>query len=133
MLKLIPSGSAIASPPIVTKPVPIDPPIVSDYQVSVIATSPGMAPIVWALPLTWKLAGLPRHDVRMNQGVKEWVKYSTAFSNWLYTALSVFVSLSAEELTIPIPDQFIDEPDVTTLTLSREYEAGGKTIIKIYS
>lgn len=131
MLKLIPSGSALASPPIVTKPVPIDPPTVSDYQVSVIATSPDMAPIVWALPLTWKLAGLPRPDIRMNQGVKEWVKYSTAFSNWLYTALSVFVSLTIEDLSIPVPDQFIDDVDVTILTLSREYEQG-KTIIKIY-
>ena len=131
MLKLIPSGSAIASPQVVTKPVPIDPPIVSDYQVSVIATSPDLAPIVWALPLTWKLAGLPRPDIRMNQGVKEWVKYSTAFSNWLYTALSVFVSLTIEDLSIPVPDQFIDDVDVTILTLSREYEQG-KTIIKIY-
>ena len=131
MLKLIPSGSALASPPIVTKPVPINPPTVSDYQVSVIATSPDMAPIVWALPLSWKMSNLPRPDIRMNTVVKEWVKYSTAFSNWLYTAMSVFVSLTIEELTIPVPDQFIDDMDVTTLTLSMEYDQG-KTIIKIY-
>jgi hypothetical protein len=119
----------------VTGLVVVDTPISTetDYQVSVIATSPAQAPVVWSLPLSWKLAGLSRPDVRMSSGVKAWVNYSTLFSNWLYSCLTVFVATSVAELTIPVPDQFIDDLDVTGLTFCREYEKGGNEYIKIYA
>jgi len=139
MLKLIPSGGASVQPPtpppqIVTVPVIIEPPPsepVPAYEVSFIATKPQT--IAWAIPLTWKKAGLARPDIRMSSGVKDWCNYSTLFSNWLYSALTVFLATSIEELTIPVPDQFIDDLDVTGLTLSKEYEKGGKMYIKIYA
>ena len=141
MLKLIPSGGAAiqpttSPPPIVTTAAIIaDPPQqpepVPAYEVSFIATKPQS--IAWAIPLSWKKAGLARPDVRMSSGVKDWCNYSTLFSNWLYSCLTVFVAVSIEELTIPVPDQFIDDMDITGLTLSKEYEQGGKMYIKIYA
>ena len=131
MLKLIPDGST-APAPIVTTPVVIDTHPVSDYQVSVIATAPDSQPIAWSIPLSWKLSGMVRPDLRMSAGVKAWVKYSTLFSNWLYTSVTAFLAADIDELTIPVPDQFIDDMDVTTLTFSREYEKAGYSYIKIY-
>lgn len=104
----------------------------TDYQVTVLATKPEASPqVLWSIPLSWKLAGLPRPEIRMNQDIRDWCNYSTLFSNWLYSALSVFVSIAQEELTIPIPDQFIDDMEVTTLTFTREY-AKDSAWIKIY-
>ncbi|HEY3387498.1 MAG TPA: hypothetical protein VGK46_13365 [Saprospiraceae bacterium] len=121
--------------------IPVDIPILdqtgpapseSDYQVTVLATKPEAGPqVLWSIPLSWKLSGLPRPDVRMNQDIRDWCNYSTLFSNWLYSALSVFVSIAQEELTIPVPDQFIDDLDVTTLTFTREYGKDSEWI-KIY-
>ena len=136
MLKLIPAVKATSPPPIVTTPAIIaDPPQqpepVPAYEVSFIATKPQS--IAWAIPLSWKKAGLARPDVRLSSGVKDWCNYSTLFSNWLYSALTVFLAVSIEELTIPVPDQFIDDMDITGLTLSKEYEQGGSMYIKIYA
>ena len=133
MLKLIPDGST-APAPIVTTPVVIEPPVFkeSDYQVSVIATAPDSQPVVWSIPLSWKLSALPRPDLRMSAGVKAWAKYSALFSNWLYTSVTAFLAADIDDLTVPVPDQFIDDLDVTTLTFSREYEKAGYSYIKIY-
>ena len=138
MLKLIPSGGATiqpttSPPPMVSDPVIIEIPHsepVPSYEVSFMATKPQT--IAWAIPLSWKKAGLARPEVLMSSGVKDWCNYSTLFSNWLYSALTVFLAVSAEELTIPVPDQFIDDLDVTCLTFCREYEKGGNEFIKIY-
>lgn len=133
MLKIIPSGGSTIHHPIVTVPVIIEHPPIQDYQATVVATSPAQAPVVWSIPLSWKLAGLARPDLRMSPGVKAWVDYSTLFSNWLYSCLTVFLALEQDELTIPVPDQFIDDLDVTGLSLSREYERGGSMYVKIYA
>ena len=138
MLKLIPSGGAAIQPPTALPPMVADPVIVEiphsepvpSYEVSFMATKPQT--IAWAIPLSWKKAGLARPEVLMSSGVKDWCNYSTLFSNWLYSALTVFLAVSAEELTIPVPDQFIDDLDVTCLTFCREYEKGGNEFIKIY-
>ena len=103
---------------------------VPSYEVSFMATKPQT--IAWAIPLSWKKAGLARPEVLMSSGVKDWCNYSTLFSNWLYSALTVFLAATIEELTIPVPDQFIDDLDVTCLTFCREYEKGGNEFIKIY-
>jgi hypothetical protein len=139
MLKLIPSGGAAIQPPTALQPMVTDPVIVEippsepipAYEVSFMATKPQT--IAWAIPLSWKKAVLARPEVLMSSGVKDWCNYSTLFSNWLYSALTVFLAVSAEELTIPVPDQFIDDLDVTGLTLSKEYEKGGNMYIKIYA
>ena len=139
MLKLITSGGAAIQPPTSPPPMVADPVIIElppsepvpAYEVSFMATKPQT--IAWAIPLSWEKAGLERPDVRMNQGVKDWCNYSTLFSNWLYSALTVFLAANIDELTIPVPDQFIDDMDVTGLTLSKEYEKGGKEYIKIYA
>lgn len=139
MLKLIPSGWAAIQPPTALQPMVTDPVIVEiqpsepipAYEVSFMATKPQT--IAWAIPLSWKLSGLARPDVRLSSGVKDWCNYSTLFSNWLYSALTVFLAATIEELTIPVPDQFIDDLDVTGLTLSKEYEKGGNMYIKIYA
>ena len=139
MLKLIPIGGSTIQPPTSPPPMVADPVIIEvqpsepvpAYEVSFIATKPQS--IAWAIPLSWKKAGLARPDVRMSSGVKDWCNYSTLFSNWLYSAMSVFLAGSIEELTIPVPDQFIDDMDVTGLTLSKEYEQGGNMYIKIYA
>ena len=139
MLKLIPSGWAAIQPPTALQPMVTDPVIVEippsepipAYEVSFMATKPQT--IAWAIPLSWKLSGLARPDVRLSSGVKDWCNYSTLFSNWLYSALTVFLAVNIEEITIPVPDQFIDDLDVTGLTLSKEYEKGGNMYIKIYA
>lgn len=106
----------------------------TDYQVTVLATKPEpVQQIVWALPLSWKLSNLPRPEVRMHQGIRDWTKYSTAFSNWLYTCLSVFVSLQQDELTVAVPDQFIDDLDVRQVMFENEYRKEGDVVVKIYA
>ena len=139
MLKLIPSGGALIHPP-TSQPTTVADPVIVEippsepvpaYEVSFIATKPQS--IAWAIPLSWEKAGLARPDVRMSSGVKDWCNYSTLFSNWLYSALTVFLAASIEELTIPVPDQFIDDMEVTYLCMSKEYEQGGKMFIKIYA
>ena len=116
-MKLIDTSQVIPiqpAPPVQAQPV-------SDYQVAFVADSAvASSPIVWSIPLTWKMAGLPRTDLYMNDSVKEWCKYSALFSNWLYTCLSLFVAISDTELIIPVPDQFIEDLDRKTLTLTRE-------------
>jgi hypothetical protein len=77
-------------------------------------------PILWSIPLSWKMSALPRPDLSMNDQVRQWCKYSTLFSNWLYSALSVFIAISDTELILPVPDQFIEDLDRKTLTLTRE-------------
>lgn len=139
MLKLIPSGGAAIQPPTALPPMVADPVIVEiphsepvpAYEISFMATKPQT--IAWAIPLSWKKAGLARPDVRMSSGVKDWCNYSTLFSNWLYSALTVFLATNIDELTIPVPDQFIDDLDITGLTLSKEYERCGKMYVKIYA
>jgi len=115
--------------PVIVEIPPSEP--IPAYEVSFMATKPQT--IAWAIPLSWKLSGLARPDVRLSSGVNDWCNYSTLFSNWLYSALTVFLAATIEELTIPVPDQFIDDLDVTGLTLSKEYEKGGNMYIKIYA
>jgi hypothetical protein len=116
-VKLIDTSPVIHIQP--APPVPAEP--VSDYQVAFVADKPDVSsPIVWSIPLTWKMAGLPRPDLSMSDSVRDWCKYSTLFSNWLYTCLSLFVAISDNEIILPVPDQFIEDLDRKTLTLTRE-------------
>ena len=132
-MKLISKLQPIPSVPVIPAEVPILSPAdvipapaqpITEYQVSYVAEKPDPpTTIVWAIPLTWKMAGLPRPELRMSSGVQEWCKYSTAFQNWLYTCLSVFVGVSQSEINIPVPDQFIDDLDRRILTLEKNGES----------
>ena len=134
-MKLINTSQSTDLPPVLPVEVPAlvqtGPEPVTDYHVTVIADHPSAAPVVWALPLTWKLSNLPKPDISMNDGIRAWVNYSTAFSNWLYTCLTVFVSLDQDDITLHIPDQFIADLDVRVIVMVREYDKGGKQKIRI--
>ena len=111
---------------------PVEAPVLSaEYQVAYVADKP--TPVIWALPLSWKLSNLPKPEIKMHQGVKDWCSYSTAFSNWLFTCLTVFVCIATDEMVVPVPDQFITDLDVKELTLSRTYSKGGVQIITVYA
>jgi hypothetical protein len=67
-------------------------------------------PILAITPLTWKAAGLPVNKVRINEGIKAWMRHDQGIANWVNTALAAFLTLpNCLSYTCPVPDQYRDD------------------------
>jgi hypothetical protein len=66
--------------------------------------------IVAVTPLTWKQASLPVSKVRINDGIRAWMRHDQGIANWINTALAAFLTLpNCLSYTCPVPDQYRED------------------------
>ena len=102
----------------------------TEYKVAYVADKPETVQVVFAQPLTWKMSPLPKFTISMNQGIKDWTMYSRAFYNWLFSCVSCLMAVDQVEMTVCIPDQFIDDLDQREITMEKDI---ANMTIRIYA
>ena len=75
--------------------------------------------IIPVTPLSWRSSSLPKVNLSINQGLREWMEFDIAIKNWIYTCLTAFLQMG-NEWACPVPDQYIEDMGIEVVVFTRD-------------
>jgi hypothetical protein len=75
--------------------------------------------IIPVTPLSWRSSNLPKVNLSINQGLREWMDFDLAIKNWIYTCLTAFLQMG-NEWACPVPDQYIEDMGIDVVVFTRD-------------
>ena len=75
--------------------------------------------IIPVTPLSWRSSNLPKVNLSINQGIREWMDFDMAIKNWVYTCLTAFLQMG-NEWACPVPDQYIEDMGIEVIVFTRD-------------